>query len=60
VSEYGNSHPTAQETNMFRTFAAQVQSGKVAEEWPEWALKTQQVMEAALASAREGGREISL
>jgi predicted dehydrogenase len=60
VPEYGNSHPTAQETNMFRTFAEQVQSGKVAEEWPDWALKTQQVMEAVLASAREGGREISL
>jgi predicted dehydrogenase len=60
VAEYANSHPTAQETNMFRNFAAQVQSGKVAEEWPDWALKTQQLMEACLASARQGGREITL
>lgn len=42
----------AQQTNMFRRFADQVQSGKLNEEWPEWARKTQQVMDACLSSAR--------
>jgi len=59
VPEYGNSHPTAQETNLFRNFAAQIQSGKLNEQWPEWALKTQQLTEACLQSARQGGREVT-
>ncbi len=60
VAEYSNSHPTAQETNLFRNFAAQVQSGRLCNEWPDWALKTQQMMEACLSSARQGGRETAL
>jgi predicted dehydrogenase len=50
--EYSNGHPSAQETNLFRNFAAQVQSGQVREEWPAQALLTQQVMEDCLAAAR--------
>ena len=60
VSEYSNSHPTAQETNLFRTFSAQVASGVLNETWPEIALKTQRVMDACYESARAGGREINL
>src|SRR5215469_8836776 len=37
---------TAQETNMVRTFAGQVLSGKLNEAWPDWALKTQIVINA--------------
>jgi predicted dehydrogenase len=37
-----------QQTNMFRRFADQVLSGKLNEEWPEWARRTQQVMDACL------------
>jgi predicted dehydrogenase len=48
VKEYSHSHPTAQETNLFRNFAAQVQSGQINEQWPEMALKTQRVMEQCL------------
>lgn len=43
---------TAQETNMVRAFADQVLSGKLNDAWPEWALKTQIVMNACLESAR--------
>ncbi|HLX71547.1 MAG TPA: Gfo/Idh/MocA family oxidoreductase [Verrucomicrobiae bacterium] len=43
---------TAQETNMVRAFADQVLSGKLNDAWPEWALKTQLVMNACLDSAR--------
>ena len=53
VPEYGNSHSTAQETNLFRNFANQVRSGTLNEQWPEMALKTQQVMEACFESARK-------
>lgn len=47
-------HPTAQNTVMFRNFAHQVFSGKLNDDWPMWALKTQQVMDACHESARRG------
>jgi predicted dehydrogenase len=59
VSEYSNSHPTAQETNLFRNFADQVRSGTLNELWPDMALKTQQVMSACFASARANSQEIA-
>jgi len=43
---------TAQETNMIRNFANQIFSGKLNDEWPMWALKTQQVTDACFESAR--------
>jgi predicted dehydrogenase len=52
VAEHGHGHPTAQESNMFRNFANQVFSGRLNDDWPMWALKTQQVMDACLESAR--------
>ncbi len=58
VVEHGNGHPTAQESNMFRNFANQVLSGKLNEEWPMWALKTQQVLDACFQSAQEGGKPV--
>jgi predicted dehydrogenase len=51
VPEYSNSHPTAQETNLFRNFASQVRSGTLNEAWPEMAFKTQQVMEECFRAA---------
>ena len=60
VPEHGNSHPSAQETNLFRNVAAQVRSGSLNELWPEMALKTQQVVEACFESARTNGREIAI
>lgn len=53
VPEHSNSHPTAQESNMFRAFADQIQTGKLNELWPEMALKTQEVMRACLEAARK-------
>ncbi len=47
-------HPTAQDTRMFRNFANQTLSGKLNEDWPMWALKTQKVMEACHEAARTG------
>jgi predicted dehydrogenase len=53
VSDPGElGHATAQNTIMFRNFADQVLSGKLNEEWPMWALKTQEVLDACFDSAR--------
>jgi predicted dehydrogenase len=60
VQEYSNSHATAQETNLFRHFAAQVRSGKRNPSWPDIALKTQRVMETCLESAAKGGALVEL
>lgn len=59
VPEYSNSHPTAQEANLFRTFSGLVTSGRRDPWWGEVALSTQQVMDACARSAREG-RTVSL
>jgi len=56
VDEYSNNHECAQETNLFRNFANQIQSGSLNDEWPALALRTQQVMEACLKSAAQDGR----
>jgi predicted dehydrogenase len=60
VAEYGNSHPTAQETNLFRNVTNQVRSGTLHELWPEMALKTQQAMEACFESARADSRCVEI
>ena len=48
-----DSHAMAQDSQMFRNFANQVVSGKLNDDWPMWALKTQQVMDACYESARK-------
>lgn len=53
IYEYSNSHPTSQETNLFRNFSRQVLSGKLDESWPQIALNTQRVMTACHQAARE-------
>ncbi|MEZ6061013.1 MAG: Gfo/Idh/MocA family oxidoreductase [Planctomycetaceae bacterium] len=58
VNEFANNKPNAQETALFRNFAALVLSGKRDSYWPEIALKTQQVLDAALRSARNGGESV--
>jgi predicted dehydrogenase len=54
VPEYSNSHATAQEAGMFRTFSSLVTSGRRDPRWGEMALATQLVMDACARSAREG------
>ena len=60
VPEHSNSHPNAQETNLFRNFAAQVRTGSLSGSWPEMALKTQRVIEACFDSARNQSRPTEL
>ena len=60
VREYSNSHQNAQETRMFRTFAELALSGKPDARWGEMALRTQQVLDACLQSARTHGQIVEL
>ena len=55
LREYSNNAENAQETALFRNFGELVLSGKRDAFWPEVALKTQLILDAALKSARAGG-----
>jgi predicted dehydrogenase len=55
VTEYSDGAPDSQETNMIRTFSGLALGGKPDSFWPEVALKTQLVLDACLASARQDG-----
>jgi predicted dehydrogenase len=55
LPEYSNNTKNAQETALFRNFGDLVLSGIRDPFWPEVALKTQQVLDAALKSAHSGG-----
>ncbi|MGE0609158.1 MAG: Gfo/Idh/MocA family protein [Pirellulales bacterium] len=60
AAEYSNSGLNSQETNMFREFARLALSGQTDESWGQIALKTQQVVDACLASAQQDGRPVAL
>ena len=47
-------HATAQDARMWRNFANQIFSGKLNDDWPMWALKTQKVLDACHEAARSG------
>ncbi|MCA9064638.1 MAG: Gfo/Idh/MocA family oxidoreductase [Planctomycetaceae bacterium] len=55
VQEYSNNAANAQEVRLFRCFGDLVTSGRTDPFWPDVALKTQSVLDAALISARQGG-----
>jgi len=50
----------SQESKMFRAFADAVRRGRMNQDWPQWARRTQQVVDACLASAKSGHREVEL
>jgi len=58
--EYSNSAENSQETNMFRRFGELALSGEPDHSWDEMTLKTQQVLDACLRSARSGGTIVDL
>jgi predicted dehydrogenase len=60
VEEYSHSHPSAQESQLFRHFADQLRSGTLNSGWPEMALKTQQVMQACYESSLRQGCEVKV
>ena len=60
VDEYANSHSSAQETKLFRTFSNLVLGGVPDGHWPMITLLTQRIMMACMESAQNQGREISI
>jgi predicted dehydrogenase len=60
VREYSNNTPNAQEANLFRTFNQCVLSGRVDPHWGDISLKTQIVLDACLASARNGCQPVEI
>ena len=60
AGSHDDSRRWAQEACLFRNFAIQVRSGTLNDDWPMMALKTQQVMDACFASARNGSRVVAL
>ena len=48
----GAPNPMPQEASLYEHFAAQVRTGELNPEWPEWSRKTQAVMDRCLAAAR--------
>ena len=59
-AEYSDSHPTAQETKLFRNFAELALSGKPDPRWGEMALATQRVLDACLESGHQDSKPIEL
>jgi predicted dehydrogenase len=59
VREYSEGVPGAQEVNMIHAFSDLVTSKRLDPTWGDVALKTQQVLDACLQSAREGGKLVS-
>ncbi len=53
VNPFIQGHATAHDTRMFRNFANQIFSGKLNEDWPMWALKTQSVLDACFLAATQ-------
>ncbi|MFG0331914.1 MAG: Gfo/Idh/MocA family protein [Maioricimonas sp. JB049] len=60
IPEFSNSFADAQESNLFRTFADLVLTGKPDPFWSDIALQTQEIMDACLASARKEGAAVEI
>jgi len=60
TAESSNNAPDAQETNLFRNFAALVLGGSPDPRWGEIALKTQRVLDACLLSSKQQGAPVAM
>lgn len=60
VREYDAGENTAQEVRMIRAFADQVLSGTLNDQWPQWTLQTQRVLDACFESSKNGGQPVKL
>lgn len=60
VQEQSNGGQNSAETNLFRTFGNLVLARRTDPYWPNIALKTQVVLDACLASARNGGELVEV
>ncbi len=60
VRESAHGTPDSQEANLYRAFSERVLSGVLEPGWADMAWKNQVVIDACLASALNGGREVSV
>lgn len=60
LPEYSNGWINSQESNLFRNFSNLAMSGKSDPVWGDIALKTQQVLDACLASSRKDGAIVEI
>lgn len=60
VREFDAGKPDAQEVRLFQNFSDIVLSGRLDEQWPQWTLKTQQVLDACFESAAQDGVAVHL
>jgi predicted dehydrogenase len=60
VREYDAGENTAQEVRMIRAFADQTLSGTLNDNWPQWTLHTQQLLDACFASSQKDGQPVSI
>lgn len=60
VDEPANSAVNSQETHLFRDFGSIVLSGNLDDHWPTIALKTQRLMDACVASAKNESRPVEI
>ena len=60
VEEYASSHPSAQESNLFRNFSKLVLGGIPDPQWPKITLLTQKIMMACMESAENGNKEVEI
>lgn len=60
VPESAHGTPDSQEANLYREFSERVLSGRLEPAWADVAWKNQRILDACLASARAGGREVVL
>ena len=58
VEEYASSHPSAQESNLFRNFSGLVLSGELDGHWPKITRLTQKVLMSCMDSAEQGSVEL--
>ncbi len=60
LNEYSSAYAGAQEVSLIEEFSKLVCSGQLSNTWPEWTLKTQQVLDACWHSAANDGQSIEL
>ncbi len=60
TSEYSSGASNAQEVNMIRTFSDLVLNKLIDDQWPDWTLKTQQILDACFLSASRDGETVTL
>ena len=60
AAQHDESKGVAQDSQMVRNFVNRARSGKLNDDWPMWALKTQQVTDACFESAKNEGKTVRL